>query len=91
MAVGVVCALFALAGCSDAGYSSAVEDNFVDSCAKDKRVNRSFCECLYARVKKNVSYEDFKALDDAIGTEKKAPAKTRREFNAAARSCRSRL
>ena len=90
IAVGTTAAAIALAGCSDAGYSSAVEDNFIDGCTKDNKVSKAYCQCLYDRIKKNISYEDFKGLEESIGTQKKAPAGTRKEFNAAVKACRSK-
>ena len=92
LAVGTVAAACALAGCSEGGYSSAVEDNFIEGCTDaPQKVGKAYCQCLYDRIKKNISYEDFKKLEDSIGTNKKAPPQSRKEFNAAVKACRSKI
>jgi hypothetical protein len=91
IATGAVAALCALAGCGDSGYSQATEDNFLEGCTSNTQVTKSYCQCLYDTIKKKIPYEDFKKLDESIGTSKTAPAGAREEFNAAVKSCRSKL
>ena len=92
LAAGAVAAACVLGGCAEGGYSAAIEDNFIDGCTgASQKVGKPYCQCLYDRIKKNISYEDFKQLEDSIGTDKKAPPGSRREFNAAVKACRSKL
>ena len=91
IATGAVVALCALAGCGDEGYSDTTENNFLDGCTSNSQVTKSYCQCLYDTIKKKIPFEDFKKLDESIGTSKKAPPEARTAFNAAVKSCRSKL
>lgn len=74
-----VCSAVALllSGCFDEGHPTSfddtVESNFLDGCEVAAEadpaispVAQRYCVCAYERVRAEISFEDFKSLDDDV-------------------------
>jgi hypothetical protein len=88
----LVCAMLlaasasACGGSGTGGFSPAIERNFIEACTASGAQFKS-CRCVYARLKDTVSYEDFKAADDAIRSGGKASPGMRAKVAAAREAC----
>ena len=65
------------AGCGDSGepeeYNATVEDNYVKGCeiaiddsTRLTATKNDVCKCAYEEIKSNISFEDFKRVDDDL-------------------------
>jgi actin-like ATPase involved in cell morphogenesis len=54
------------AGQGGNGYTEAIRQSFVTSCAAQEGATQSSCECVYTEVAENVPYDDFLAYDQQL-------------------------
>ena len=75
--VACVAVVVLLAACSEGGeptsYDDTVEENFTRGCevaaASDPAISpvaQKYCDCAYGRLVAEISFEDFKSLDDDV-------------------------
>ena len=104
LATALSVATFALAACGgddggnggggesggDNGYPAQAEENFMKACTAQPQANEAYCQCTYDEITANVSYEDFKAAEEQIGSGgiNDAPPETREAFQNAIEKCR---
>jgi hypothetical protein len=74
-------AILATAACSSggsSGYDDGVRQRFVTACTQASSGRQAVCEAAYACIRQRVSFDDFKAADDAIRQRQPVDPKTAR-------------
>lgn len=79
----------ALAGCGgdDDRYPEEARANFVKSCDAQPNASRDVCQCALEELERTVSYEDFKAADEAIREGDQPDKATADKLTAAVEGC----
>ena len=75
-----------LSGCEGSSYPPEVEDNFIASCRATS--TQAQCRCMFAEIKKRMSFEEFKQLETKIKSGSPFTSEESAKLQAATSNCK---